>query len=76
MPRELRLRRDHVITLRMAPAPSTCCYQPPCQVIVHDWDRDSLLDLVINLGPTMKTGPAVLRNIAPGPSPGSTSPGG
>ena len=38
-------------------------YQPPCQVIVHDWDRDGLLDLVINLGPTMKTGPAVLRNI-------------
>ena len=35
-------------------------YQPPCQVIVHDWDNDGLLDLVMNLGPTMKTA-AVVR---------------
>ena len=47
----------------MAPAAINVRYQPPCQTIVHDWDGDGLLDLIINLGQTMKTAPAVLRNI-------------
>jgi hypothetical protein len=59
----LKLRRDHVITLPDGSRAINVRYQPPSQTIVQDWDGDGLLDLIVNLGPTMKTCPAVLRNI-------------
>jgi hypothetical protein len=59
----LKLRRDHVITLPDGSRAVNVRYQPPSQSIVHDWDNDGLLDIIMNPGATMKTGPAVLRNI-------------
>ncbi len=59
---QLRLRRDHIITPEGS-AEKTDRLRPPSQTIVHDWDGDGLLDLIINDGGTMSTAPAVLRNI-------------
>ena len=47
---KLKLRRDHVITLPDGSAALNVRYQPPSQTIVHDWDGDGLLDLIINPG--------------------------
>lgn len=58
----LKLRRDHVVTLPDGSRAVNVRFQPS-QTIVHDWDGDGLLDLVINHGQTMDTAPAVLRNI-------------
>ncbi len=60
---QLKLRRDHVITLPDGSRAVNVRYQPPSQTIVHDWDGDGLLDLIMNPGQTMKSGPALLRNI-------------
>jgi hypothetical protein len=59
---ELRLRRDHVITLPDGSNQINVRYQPS-QTIVYDWDGDGLLDLIVNNGQTMDSAPAVLRNI-------------
>jgi hypothetical protein len=58
----LRLRRDHNFKLPDGSNSINVLYQPS-QTIVHDWDGDGLLDLVINDGATMDSAPAVLRNI-------------
>lgn len=60
---QLKLRRDHVIALPDGSHAVNVRYQPPSQTIVHDWDGDGLLDLIMNPGQTMKSGPALLRNI-------------
>ena len=60
---KLKLRRDHVITLPDGSKALNVRYQPPSQSILQDWDGDGLLDLIMNPGQTMNTGPAVLRNI-------------
>jgi len=57
-----RLKRDRPITLPDGSTSINVRYQPS-QTIVHDWDGDGLLDLVINHGRTMDSAPAVLRNI-------------
>ncbi|MGC3971301.1 MAG: VCBS repeat-containing protein [Pirellulales bacterium] len=57
-----RLKRDHLLTLPDGDVSINVRYQPS-QTIVHDWDGDGLLDLVVNDGRTMDTAPAVLRNI-------------
>jgi hypothetical protein len=57
-----RRRRDHVITLPDGTKNINVLRQPS-QTIVHDWDNDGLLDLIVNNGETMDTAPAVLRNI-------------
>src|SRR5690606_10955399 len=59
---DLRLRKDRVLTLADGTSTINVQYQPS-QTIIHDWDGDGLLDLVINHGATMDTAPAVLRNI-------------
>jgi hypothetical protein len=65
---KLRLRRDHNIKLPDGTNKINVLYQPS-QTIVHDWDGDGLLDLVINHGATMDSAPAVLRNIGTKESP-------
>ena len=58
---QMKLRRDHVITLPDGTQSISVRYQPS-QTIVHDWDGDGLLDLIVNHGETMDSAPAVLRN--------------
>ena len=59
---KLRLKRDHDVTLPDGSNQINVRYQPS-QTIVHDWDGDGLLDLIVNNGQTMDSAPAVLRNI-------------
>ncbi|HJN07141.1 MAG TPA: FG-GAP-like repeat-containing protein [Pirellulaceae bacterium] len=59
---ELRLRRDHVITLPDG-SPMKNVGGQPAQTIPVDWDSDGRLDLIINHGRTMDTAPALVRNI-------------
>jgi len=58
----LRLKRDHIIK-PVGGEVAQVLYKPPGQSIVHDWDGDGLLDIIVNDGPTMNTAPAVMRNV-------------
>ena len=57
-----RLKKQQVVTLPDG-KPLTNVVGQPAQLIPVDWDRDGLLDLVINHGATLDTAPAVVRNI-------------
>jgi len=57
-----RLRRQGALTLTDGKAFTTRLDQPG-QYFLADWDGDGLLDLIFNHGPTLKTAPAVLRNV-------------
>ncbi|MED5446765.1 MAG: hypothetical protein VYA62_00960, partial [Planctomycetota bacterium] len=57
-----RLKKQQVVTLPDG-KPLTNVVGQPAQLIPVDWDRDGLLDLVINHGATLDTAPALVRNI-------------
>ena len=57
-----RLKKQQVVTLPDG-KPLTNVVGQPAQLIPVDWDRDGLLDLVINHGATLDTAPAFVRNI-------------